>query len=179
MKSKLFVAIGAVAALSSLSANLYAGGTTGAATVQFEIAGQCTLDTTAAGTTYASFNAPFSAGADTPATNATVTVNCTSGVPYKIGANGGSNFGADQRYLSDGGANTIPYTIKNGATEWGDADISAYDITYFNDFAGINAEDRTGTGAAENITITYEVSRAGGEPTGQYSDTVTFVVAWP
>jgi spore coat protein U-like protein len=179
MKSKL-LAVSMVAALGGMSSNLYAApSVSGTASVEFEITGQCTLDTSSAGTTYATFNAPFSAGATTDTANATVVVNCTSGMPYKVGANGGNNFGADQRFLASTGGTTIPYTVKNGATEWGDADISVYDNAYFADFSAVNAEDRTGTGAAENITITYEVSRAGGEPTGQYSDTVTFVVAWP
>lgn len=145
--------------------------------VEFELAGSCTLDTSAAGTTYATFNAPYGT-ATNQTLDATVIVNCTNALPYRIGAKGGNNLIGEQRYLSSG-ANTLPYTVRNGATEWGDADISGYDTAYFPDFTTINAESRTGTGANENLTITYEVTLTGSESSGQYSDSLTFVVAWP
>jgi spore coat protein U-like protein len=168
-----------LAGLGMVSAHTYAATAVenGGIAVQFELAGSCTLDTSAAGTTYATFNAPYGT-ATNQSLNATVTVNCTAALPYRVGAKGGNNLVGEQRNLSNG-TDTIPYTVRNGATEWGDADISGYDTAYFPDFTTINAESRTGTGADEALTITYEVTLAGTENSGQYSDALTFVVAWP
>ena len=183
MKRSLIL-LGITAGMSFISTNLFAAASvSGTADIQFEITGSCTIDTASAGTTYATFSKVYSAGVSTDSSPiTTLSVNCTAGMPYKIGANAGVNFVAEQRKLLHVGdaTTTLNYYVKeNLGANIGDGSVNSFDTGYTETVASTPALDKTGIGAADVTSLVYVVSRTAGEITGQYTDTMTYVVAWP
>ena len=181
MKRSLIL-LGVTATMSFISSNLFAAANvTANADVQFEVTGACTIDTASSGTTYGTFNAAYAAGVATNSATATIAVDCTIDMPYKLGANvGANNAGTQRQLLHSNGTDTLNYAVQEGGgTPMGDNLIDVFDSAYVATKADADALQLTGTGAPAVSNIKYVVSRTGGEITGQYVDTVTFVVAWP
>lgn len=94
----------------------------------------------------------------------TMTVNCTSGVPYTIGITSGGN-GA--RYLGDGAGNFIDYELYS-------------DAGYTSIFQAVGASvyGATGTGADQTHTIYARLPSQATPAVGTYNDTVTVSVRY-
>lgn len=97
-----------------------------------------------------------------------ISVNCSSGTPYKIGLkpSNNNNLGAGVLTLSP---NTIPYQLYSNSgysTIWGDTDP--------------NRVSAVGTGSAQTIAVYARVVGGGNTnvPAGVYVDTVTVTVTY-
>lgn len=176
------ILLGIAAGLSFISSNLIAAtAVSSTADVQFEVTGTCAIDTTSTGTTYAAFNAAYNPGVATiNNTTGSVDVTCNDTMPYKVGVDAGLHVNGIQRRLqhTTDATQFIDYMVRTAVdVNWGDTGIATYDATYVPTTTEV-VYDGTGNGLAQTLTVKY-ITQRNAAITGQYSDTLTFVVAWP
>lgn len=176
MNTKKILALSALALSIGAASNAFAvnSATSAAVPVSLTLQGSCTIDASA---TSGAFTNAVSGVAATVTKSTTVSVNCTATMPFKLGVTGGSNY-TTTRNLSDGVHTDIPYTVKQSTATFGDADIVAYDPGYLTTSTE-NAYTSFGTGAAQAVAVDFEAVIPNQQPSGTYTDSVAFVVAWP
>lgn len=101
----------------------------------------------------------------------TVEVTCSTGVPFDIAMDAGSNFGGGSRRMWDNASNYIAYSINlpDNSGPWGDAN-------YDNTFSAGDEWAGTGTNAALSYNVRGAVTGAAPYVPGTYSDQVTVSV---
>lgn len=117
-------------------------------------------------------------------------VTCSSGVPYRWGADGGVNWGktswTDKRHLTNS-TKYLPYDIqlKSSGADVGDKSLNSIDATYTPTATcgTCNSVSATGTGSAQSYPLQANLYINTGPqavyPAGTYTDTVIFTVVWP
>ncbi len=100
----------------------------------------------------------------------TLSVRCTNTTPYSIGLGVGTGAGATvaSRKMTAPSSNTVNYTIYSNSgrtTVWGNT-------------VGTNTVARTGTGAAQSVTLYGRVPAQTTPLAGSYADTVTITVTY-
>ncbi|MBB5415893.1 spore coat protein U-like protein [Paraburkholderia atlantica] len=170
MRASLYLSkLLASAALTAVAASSQAQTTaTGTFQVRITIQGTCLI----ASTTDIDFGAQLSA-ATTYTQTGTIQVQCTNGLPFTLGLDGGTVTGdVNARAMqATAGTTQIPYTLRRDSptgTNWGNTAPSWY--------------TGTGTGIGSDYTISltiYAAATVGGtEPAGQYLDTVTATITY-
>ncbi|EEA03850.1 Spore coat U domain protein [Burkholderia sp. H160] len=163
--SKLLATAAVAAAAASAQAQTTA---TSTFQVRITIQGTCLI----ASTTDIDFGSQLSA-ATTYSQTGTIQVQCTNGLPFTLGLDGGTVTGnVNARAMqATAGTTQIPYTLRRDSptgANWGDDATSWY--------AG------TGIGIGTTYTISLTVYAAatvgGAEPAGQYLDTVTATITY-
>ncbi|MCC8401576.1 spore coat protein U domain-containing protein [Paraburkholderia sp. MMS20-SJTN17] len=157
----------AIAALAAIAASAQAQ-TTATTTFQVRITIQGTCLISSA--TDIDFGTQLSA-ASTYSQTGTINVQCTNGLPFTLGLNGGTVTGdVNARAMESTAGTRIPYTLSHDSTgtNWGNDAPSWYSGT------------GTGIGPGYNIPLTvYATATVGGtEPVGQYLDTVTATISY-
>jgi len=112
------------------------------------------------------------AAATTYTANGAIQVQCTNGLPFTLGLDGGTVTGdVNNRAMASGAGTHIPYALRHDSPtgpNWGN-DGSSW---------------ATGTGAgigpsyAINFTVYGQATVSGTEPAGQYLDTVTATITY-
>ncbi len=109
------------------------------------------------------FGAVSGASAKPAAKTKTATITCTSGTPYDFHVSSANSF-----KMKDSGGNTIPYTIKAGAST---AALGSAQVT--------TGFTQTGTGSAQAVIFNFDISTwntSAPYASGIYTDTVTLNV---
>jgi spore coat protein U-like protein len=100
---------------------------------------------------------------------ATISTNCTTGIPYDIGLDAGMGAGATvTSRLMTSGANTLAYGLYSDAaytTNWGNT-------------VGTDTVAATGTGAAQTTTVYGKITAGTPAATGSYTDTVVVTISY-
>jgi spore coat protein U-like protein len=111
------------------------------------------------------------AGANTDATS-TVTVNCTTGIPYNVGLSAGSGTGATvaNRVMEDENNNLLNYTLYRDSSR----------VQVWGETIGTNTVSGTGNGAGQTLTAYGRIfaDQSDTAPTGSYDDTVTATITY-
>lgn len=105
-----------------------------------------------------------------------IAVTCTTGSPYSIGLNNGSNASGNQRRMSNGSGDFLNYNLftDNLATLAWTTGASSTTCTTLN-----SCVLGTGTGATQNIPIYGRIPlMVSSPPQGTYTDTVTITVTY-
>lgn len=161
MKLYLKTALGLTALAATAAA--YSGTTTNTMAVSATVAIACSVSAT-----------PLTFGtvtANNQTANSPISVNCPSGLAYKValdkGLHGARGF---SRKMSNGAGIFLSYSVSKPAStaQWGDGD---FDSTYPD---GTSVAG-TGAGAAQTLTATGSIPTAGATP-GTFSDTITITV---
>lgn len=111
-------------------------------------------------------------GANTYSQTGTIQVQCTNGLPFTLGLDGGTVTGdVDNRAMASAGGTRIPYTLRQDSPtgpNWG------------NDPATWVSGTGAGIGGtyAINFTVYAQATVAGTEPASQYLDTVTATITY-
>ena len=166
------VGLAALFASLLLSVPAMAGTSTATLTVQINITAACSIDVSTLD--FGSNAGTALLGGNLNATTS-VSVTCTSGSPYSIGVNNGSNASSGQRRMING-ANYISYNLytdSGHANAWTTASNSTTCTTSNSCLLG------TGNGSAQ-LTSIYGVvpSVATAPAAGNYSDSVTMTVTY-
>lgn len=168
--------IGVVYAAYMLSlcaaATAQAGTATANLTVQITITASCTINA-------ATLDFGSNPGTNLVASNVdgstTVSVTCTSGSPYSIGMDNGTNVSGSQRRMKSG-ANLLNYNlyVDSGRTNaWTTAASNSTCTSANSCFLG------TGNGSAQSVSIYGRVPSVGtAPPAGTYTDTVTMTITY-
>ena len=162
-KIALAAALGAVA--FSPAAN--AGTATGVLNVTATVTGSCTIVTPA---TLAFGNIVSTLTVPAPGT-ATLSVNCTSSLPYDVGIDATGGSAGTNRRMSDGAASPsfLLYQLYSDAAR----------TTIWGNTVGTSTVPGTGTGAAQPITVYGSVLvQNPTPPAGAYTDTLNVTVTF-
>ncbi|MDH3347147.1 MAG: spore coat U domain-containing protein [Desulfobulbaceae bacterium] len=175
MKMKLAASILGLAIIST-GGTTFAGIASDTAIYTITLTAGCTINTTAASTDFGAY--PVDNVALTGVNAGSIAVDCTTGTPYMVGMNEGSNWtGTSPAMIETGGA-TIPYNIIYNGSALGDNGLNSVDSGYVETNSAASISD-SGTGVAVNYTLTADIALdpAGLTP-GSYADTVLFTVVW-
>jgi spore coat protein U-like protein len=101
----------------------------------------------------------------------TIEVQCTNGLPFTLGLDGGTSGDVNNRAMQSSGGTTIPYTLSNvsyGGANWG------------NDASSWVSGTGQGIGSALGLSFTVfgQATVSGTEPVGQYVDTITATITY-
>jgi spore coat protein U-like protein len=158
----------AATALAAAAATAWGQGTTSSPIqVRIDIQGSCLI----ASVQDIDFGSQLAA-ASTHTQTGTIQVQCTNGLPFNLGLDGGTVTGdVAARAMESGAGTRIPYSLRRDSptgTNWGNTAPSWHTGT------GL------GLGAAYNIPLTVyaEATVAGTEPVGTYLDTVTATITY-
>jgi spore coat protein U-like protein len=158
----------AIAALATAAVSAQAQ-TTATDTFQVKIAiqGVCQISSI----TDIDFGERLSA-ASTYTQSGTIQVQCTNGLPFTLGLDGGTVAGdVNNRAMQSVAGTQIPYTLSNisyGGATWGN------DATSWVSGTGLGI----GAGYALSFTVYGQATVTGTEPVGQYLDTVTATITY-
>jgi len=145
---------------------------TGTLTVQMTITASCTISATTM-----NFGSVAGTAVSAAVTNAStnISVTCTNGSPYSIGADNGANASGSQRRMKSG-ANFLNYNLYTNAgltNAWTTATNNTTCSSANSCFLG------TGNGSAQSVTVFGQIPAVGSAPAaGAYSDTVTMTITY-
>jgi spore coat protein U-like protein len=157
--------------LTAYSLSVSAGTATSNLSVTTSVAANCTITTSAVG--FGAYDPVVTNNASALQGTGTVTVTCTSGsagtitLGQGISANTGSSDTAPLRRMLSGTTNYLSYSLYSDTgrtTVWGNT-------------AGTGVV-RTGTGAADAVTVYGSVAPGQNVPAGSYTDTVVATVTF-
>lgn len=149
----------------------------GTAEYSITLVDSCSIDTTGASTDFGAHPVDSDPLADVP--SGAVEVSCTTGISYRLGMDGGLNFMGSPTMLDSVSGAFIYYDILASGIPLGDNGLSELDPAYpeSNPSPCIN-----GVGISSPIIydLTAEVglNSVQASPAGNYTDVVTFTVAW-
>ena len=157
------VALAAALGAALVSNAALAGQATTTIAVSATITGGCTVAATAM-----AFGSIVLTSVNTDASS-TLTVNCTSTVPYTIGINDGGNagLGTHNRQMFGGVGNNLPYQVYKDAARTLVFDSLATDP---------NVDNGVGTGANQSFTVFGRVPVQPTPAAVAYSDSLTVTV---
>lgn len=158
----------ATAALGMMAVTAQAQTTaTGTFQVRISIQGVCQITSI----TDIDFGSPLSV-ANTYSQTGTIEVQCTNGLPFTLGLDGGTVTGdVNNRAMASAAGTQIPYTLRHGSptgANWGN-DASSW-------VSGTGAG--IGSSYAIDFTVYGQATVTGTEPVGQYLDTVTATITY-
>jgi spore coat protein U-like protein len=114
-------------------------------------------------------NYAASSASPTDASN-TLSVTCTSALPYTVALDGGTTAGSvAARKMSDGASHTLNYFLYTGSnhtTLWGDGNT------------GTSTVGGTGSGSTQNLTVYGRIPNGQFVTAGSYTDRVTVTVSY-
>jgi len=179
MFNKKLLALATGAALLAGAQNGFAAKVS--ATLDYEVTlsnGTCTV--TAVGKTFDPQPTSVTDRNGLPA--GSVEVNCTSGLAYAWGIDGGAHYGtrfSGYRSMSGPGGD-FAYDLKSGSNRIGDDGLNAKDPSYTDTTAGVSSLTATGTGAAQTYPLTADLAftTLATKTPGTYTDTVTVTVVF-
>lgn len=158
MRNRILLALSMVTTIFAATA-AHAGSVSGNATVTINYAGACTINVASPAVSYA--------GSDI-STSADVTVNCSTGLPYTLTANGGLNASGELRRAKTG-SEYLTYRLFRDSGLTQEVGVTSNTVA-----AG------TGTGGNQVVTPYYAVKLADNVavPVGNFSDTVAFTLTF-
>lgn len=141
----------------------------------------CTIDASGATTNFGIH--PLGAADLMGVPAGSISVQCTTGLNYEVGAGGGSNYGMSGYWIGtptmyDGGADYVAYVLLESGNPLGDGGLDAVDPTYSVTNPSFPGFAATGTGAPQVYTLTADVGISAPPTAGTYTDTMTFTVVW-
>lgn len=158
MKKNVLSALVTLAALAA-AVSAHAGSVSANATVSVNYSGACTLAVANPTVSYA--------GEDTSAT-ANVTVNCTTGLPYALTADGGQSAQGELR-RAQSGSDFIAYRLFKDSGLAQEVGVTTNTVA-----------TGTGTGSEQTVSPYYAVKLAdnGSAATGTYADTLGYTLTF-
>jgi spore coat protein U-like protein len=159
--------IAAIAALMALAPTgaAFAGSTTGTLPVTATISNSCTFGTISplAFGAYDPAVANASGGTDLAAST-TFAMTCTNGAAISINLDNGLHASGGSRFMASG-ANNLQYAVYQ-------------DPSHTTVWDNLTAENTTGTGSSQSISVYGVIPKGQSEPNGSYSDTVTITLTY-
>ncbi|MDH3347149.1 MAG: spore coat U domain-containing protein [Desulfobulbaceae bacterium] len=139
----------------------------------------CSVDSSAASTFFGTYPVNFSALFGVNA--GSIEVNCNTGTIYRVGMDHGLNntLPGPPAMKSPADPNLIYYFILVNGVDFGDSGLNAIDGSYIESNPA-TAIDGVGTSSPTSYYLTADIGLVPtvGFPSGTYTDTVTFTVAW-
>jgi spore coat protein U-like protein len=186
MKKQL-LAIGVCAALGLASnASFASGNISGNVPLSLTISDACSISTGGINGSMGSHSAGIIINSGNNISIGDLEITCATGVSYSWGVNGGSYMtapGGTARMRKGGTSSYIAYSIETSATpdaaKVGDSGLVLIDPAYTETNTGNTAVTGTGTGLPQPTALYLNPVSEETAPSGTYTDTIKFTVAWP
>lgn len=187
MVKKQILVLGMGAALGLISnASFAAGHVSGNVPLSLTISDACSINTGGINGNMGSHSAGTVINGGDNISIGDLEVTCATGVSYSWGVSGGSYMtapGGTARMRKNGTSSYIAYSIETSATpdtaKVGDSGLVTIDPTYTETNTGANAITGTGTGLPQPTALYLNPVDEDTAPSGTYTDTIKFTVAWP